>query len=80
MPHINHRLRTKLHLMRPSALLPAFLSALAFAACGSDESTETAAAAPEKPNVVYILSDTHRWGAMSFTQTPGVQTPNLETL
>ena len=27
-----------------------------------------------------MLSDTHRWGAMSFTQTPGVQTPNLQTL
>ncbi|MCZ6671748.1 MAG: sulfatase-like hydrolase/transferase, partial [Verrucomicrobia bacterium] len=26
------------------------------------------------------MSDTHRWGAMSFTQTPAVQTPNLETL
>ena len=32
------------------------------------------------PNIVYIVSDTHRWGAMSFTQTPGVHTPNLETL
>lgn len=34
----------------------------------------------DTPNVVYILSDTHRWGAMSFTQTPAVQTPHLETL
>ena len=38
--------------------------------------------APEarSPNVVYIMSDTHRWGAMSFTQTPAVQTPNLAQL
>ncbi len=35
---------------------------------------------PPSPNVVYIVSDTHRWGAMSFTQTPAVQTPNLERL
>ena len=34
----------------------------------------------EKPNVVYVLSDTHRWGAMSFTQTPQVKTPNLDRL
>ena len=33
-----------------------------------------------KPNVVLFVSDTHRWGAMSFTQTPHVETPNLERL
>lgn len=32
------------------------------------------------PNVVYIQSDTHRWGAMSFTQTPQVVTPNMARL
>ncbi|MEZ5392161.1 MAG: sulfatase-like hydrolase/transferase [Bryobacterales bacterium] len=32
------------------------------------------------PNVVYIQSDTHRWGAMSFTQTPQVVTPNMAKL
>ena len=32
------------------------------------------------PNVVYIQSDTHRWGAMSFTQTPQVQTPHMDEL
>lgn len=32
------------------------------------------------PNVVYIQSDTHRWGAMSFTQTPQAVTPNMEAL
>ena len=38
--------------------------------------------APESPspNVIYVLSDTHRYGAMSFTQTPAVQTPNLKQL
>lgn len=41
------------------------------------------AAEPEAsppPNVVYIQSDTHRWGAMSFTQTPQVVTPNMARL
>ena len=32
------------------------------------------------PNVIVFVSDTHRWGAMSFTQTPAVQTPNLGAL
>ncbi len=30
--------------------------------------------------MVVFVSDTHRWGAMSFTQTPHVRTPNLERL
>lgn len=34
----------------------------------------------QKPNVVLFVSDTHRWGAMSFTQTPQVLTPDLERL
>lgn len=51
-------------------------SVLAMAAsCANPPAPET-----RSPNVVYILSDTHRWGAMSFTQTPAVQTPNLERL
>ena len=49
-----------------------------FPACGPAEVTPPAR--PDAPNVVFIMSDTHRWGAMSFTQTPGVQTPNLEAL
>ena len=32
------------------------------------------------PNIVYVLSDTHRWGAMPFTQTPGVRTPSMDRL
>ena len=45
------------------------------ASCANPPAPET-----RSPNVVYILSDTHRWGAMSFYQTPAVQTPNLERL
>ncbi len=34
----------------------------------------------QPPNIVLFVSDTHRWGAMSFTQTPQVETPNMEQL
>ena len=47
-------------------------------ACGSAEVPPSAD--PRPPNVVFIMSDTHRWGAMSMTQTPGVRTPNLEAI
>lgn len=36
--------------------------------------------APARPNVLLFVSDTHRWGAMSFTQTPQVQTPSMDVL
>ena len=38
------------------------------------------AGSPGRPNVLLFVSDTHRWGAMSFSQTPQVRTPNLERL
>ena len=34
----------------------------------------------DRPNVLLFVSDTHRWGAMSFTQTPAAATPNLGQL
>jgi arylsulfatase A-like enzyme len=51
---------------------------LALASCSPvpEQSPEAA----EPPNIVYIQSDTHRWGAMSFTQTPQVVTPNMAKL
>jgi len=49
--------------------------AAVLAGCASDPEP-----APPPPNVVYIQSDTHRWGAMSFTQTPQVRTPNMDRL
>jgi len=33
-----------------------------------------------KPNVIYFYSDTHRWGAMSFTQESAVKTPTMEQM
>ena len=35
---------------------------------------------PEKPNVIYIFSDEHRWHSMSFTQMPSVHAPNISAL
>ncbi len=57
--------------MRP--IIPVLL--LLALSCGGEPETPTV-----PPNVVYIQSDTHRWGAMSFTQTPQVQTPNMAKL
>ena len=58
-----------------------FLSTLGAGASSMALSTSCQGdAAPPKPNVVYFFSDTHRWGAMSFTQTPQVQTPHMEAL
>jgi arylsulfatase A-like enzyme len=53
-----------------------FVAITLLAACGSTPAPEP----PTPPNVVYIQSDTHRWGAMSFTLTPEVVTPNMATL
>jgi len=38
------------------------------------------AAAQTHPNIVFILSDDHRWDAMSHMGHPVVQTPNLDRL
>ena len=35
---------------------------------------------PAKPNVIFVFSDTHRWGAMSFTQTPQAHTPHMAAM
>ena len=57
-----------------------FLSAagvgLASVMLGRSGSAE-AAGTVDRPNVIFFFSDTHRWGAMSYTQTPAVQTPFL---
>lgn len=49
---------------------------LALASCSGP--AEPPAAKP--PNVVYIQSDTHRWGAMSYTLTPQAVTPNMQAM
>ncbi len=51
-----------------------------FALCGCAPTPERGPEAAASPNIVYIQSDTHRWGAMSFTQTPDVVTPNMAKL
>ncbi len=62
--------------MRTGNRLAAAVLALFVAACSGTSNGET----DSQPNVLLIVSDTHRWGAMSFTQTPHVVTPNLERL
>lgn len=40
-----------------------------------------AGAQPERPNVIFILSDDHRYDFMGFTgAVPGLQTPNMDRL
>ncbi len=56
--------------------LSALLVVLVLASCSAAPDEED----PARPNVILFVSDTHRWGAMSFTQTPHAQTPNLERL
>lgn len=34
----------------------------------------------DRPNVVYVFSDEHRWQSMSFTEMPQVKTPNMDRL
>ena len=46
----------------------------------SHTASGTAPRRKDKPNVIYFFSDTHRWGAMSFTQTPQVETPYMERM
>ena len=60
----------------PFCNLRCFLVLLLLIACSAVPDEENR----DTPNVVLFVSDTHRWGAMSFTQTPLVQTPNLERL
>ena len=53
---------------------------LLLSACGVAAPAPAQDAASRAPHVVLVVSDTHRWGAMSFTATPQVRTPNLEQL
>ena len=52
------------------------MALLLLASCSYTSDYET----PARPNVVLFVSDTHRWGAMSFTQTPRIETPHLDRL
>jgi hypothetical protein len=40
----------------------------------------SAAAREKKPNMIFILSDDHRWDAMGNTGHPFIKTPNLDRL
>lgn len=35
---------------------------------------------PEKPNIIFILTDDHRWDALGFAGNPIIQTPEMDDL
>ena len=37
-------------------------------------------AGPQRPNVIYLFSDEHRWQAMSLSQAPEMKTPNMKRM
>lgn len=43
-------------------------------------SFSTALAQPKKPNIIFILTDDHRWDALGVMGNPIIQTPNLDLL
>ncbi len=54
-----------------------FLKTVGAAAAALSVPRTAAAKGGSVPNVIYVFSDTHRWCSMSFTETPGVRTPNM---
>ena len=40
----------------------------------------SAGAAAQTPNIVFIISDDHRWDGLGAAGNPNVQTPNLDRL
>lgn len=60
-----------------------FLAAASMGLAALSAGRMASAAGPprgNKPNVIYFYSDTHRWGAMSFTQESAVKTPTMEQM
>ncbi|MCX7012061.1 MAG: sulfatase-like hydrolase/transferase [Candidatus Sumerlaeota bacterium] len=62
---------------RRAFLKKAAVSAAAFAFFNRLSRAETAS---EKPNVIYVFSDTHRWCSMPFTEAPEVHAPHMLAL
>ena len=38
------------------------------------------ASAQDRPNIVFILTDDHRWDAFGFMDKPWLKTPNMDRL
>jgi len=57
---------------------------LALGATAAAQSSASSIAAPnradDKPNIVFIISDDHRWDCMGIAGNPNVKTPNLDRM
>ncbi|GAB3320828.1 sulfatase [Larkinella ripae] len=56
------------------------LLALLGTAFGVDPTEKAADRAAEKPNIIFLLTDDHRWDALGAMGNPLIQTPNLDAL
>jgi len=61
----------------PVKLLPVLLLLLS---CACAQQQKQAAAAPERPNIIFILSDDHAYQAISAYGSRLVQTPNIDRI
>ncbi len=55
-------------------------SVLAGLAVMSAPLESTAALSPEKPNIVFIISDDHRWDGLGIAGNENIKTPNLDKM
>lgn len=61
-----------------AVIILSVVAANLFSSCSSKQaSTETSA---EKPNIIFLLTDDHRWDALGVMGNPIIQTPNLDKL
>ena len=56
------------------------LGCLALAGSGSHAAAKRLYAGQKKPNIVFILTDDHRWDALSCMGHPFIQTPHLDRI
>lgn len=68
--------------MRTHHLSSSFLRTLAFVAAiaGGTAQAGAESKAPEKPNIVFLISDDHRWDAMGVAGNTAIKTPNLDRM
>jgi N-acetylglucosamine-6-sulfatase len=56
------------------------LGAAAVGGLGSSILSKKSLATPARPNIIFILTDDHRWDALSCMGHPFIQTPNLDRI
>lgn len=67
-------------LSRRSFTLAGFASSLAFAVPGVSEKLSEASKAKQLPNLIFLLTDDHRWDGVGFMSNSQIHTPCLDTL